>query len=324
MSSFIGGERGSTGIAKGEAMSVRENVVCPACHGELRWQEAEAVCFTCGRRYELREDIPILLCDDSPYAARQAAWFDCDVDENFEIERPNGAPRLYGWLLRLKYRRSVVGIRLSGATALAVCGGSGMDAEFLAREGARVISSDISLGAARRARERARRHGIPLDVLVADIERLPFPDRSIDVVYVHDGLHHLERPLEGLAEMARVARRAVCVTEPARAALTGAAVRLGLALEYEEAGNRVARLRVDEVAAVLRERGFLVLRAQRYAMYYRHEPGRAVRLLSLAPLFPLARVALAALTFVSGSFGNKLAVVAERTEVPVGGRVRAH
>jgi ubiquinone/menaquinone biosynthesis C-methylase UbiE len=44
---------------------------------------------------------------------------------------------------------------------------------------------------------------------VADAERLPFPDRSIDVVYVHDGLHHLARPEAGLAEMTRVARLAV-------------------------------------------------------------------------------------------------------------------
>jgi len=178
--------------------------------------------------------------------------------------------------------------------------------------------------AARQAGERAWRHGIEFKAdVAADVDALLFPDRSIDVVYVHDGLHRLERPLYGLAQMARVARRAVCVTEPARAAATRLAVRLGLALEREEAGNRVARLGVEEVAAALRAHGFRVVTAERYAMYYRHEPGRAVRLLSLKPLFPLVRFALAALNVVSGSFGNKLAVVAERTEAPAAGGVRA-
>lgn len=117
-----------------------------------------------------------------------------------------------------------------------------MDAEFLARSGATVISSDISLGAAKRSAERAKRYGLRILPLVADVEHLPFLDRSVDLVYVHDGLHHLEKPLAGIAEMSRVASRAVSVTEPAQAAATRLAVRFGLALEREDAGNRVARV----------------------------------------------------------------------------------
>jgi SAM-dependent methyltransferase len=230
---------------------------------------------------------------------------------------------LYGWLLMEKFRRGVARRALRGMTALAVCGGSGMDAEFLAMAGARVISSDISLGAARRARERGQRHGVPIDVIVADVECLPFPDRSIDVVYVHDGLHHLERPLEGLAEMARVARGGVCVSEPAQAAVTRAAVRAGLALEREEAGNRVARLASADIVRVLAEDGFRVVRAEPYGMFYRHEPGWPSRVLSSPGLFQLAKLVFRAANRVFGRFGNKLAVVAERTEAPDAGGVRA-
>ena len=115
-----------------------------------------------------------------------------------------------------------------------------------------VVSADISLGASRRARERARRHGLDLTPVVADAENLPFADRSFDLVYVHDGLHHLEHPEAGVAEMARVARHAVSITEPARAARHhGPPFAAGLALEREEAGNRVARLDPDELAAAL-------------------------------------------------------------------------
>jgi ubiquinone/menaquinone biosynthesis C-methylase UbiE len=295
-------------------VSVREAAICPACHGELRWETASAACTSCEGEYEPRDGVHALVCDDSPQAARQAAWFDHDVDKAFEIERPNGAPRLYRWLLQEKFQRGVAGLRLRGASALVVCGGSGMDAEFLARAGARVISSDISLGAALRTQERARRHAVEIEVIVADVERLPFGDRSIDVVYVHDGLHHVERPLIGLTEMARVAGYAVCVSEPARAAVTRLAIRFGLALDHEESGNRVARLTLDEIYDELALQNFRPVRADRYAMYYRHMPGRAMRVLSMPPMLPLAKGGFRLANFVAGRFGNKLAVQAVRVD----------
>jgi len=187
-----------------------------------------------------------------------------------------------------------------------------MDAEFLARSGASVISSDVSAGASRRALARARKYLLPIDVVVADAERLPFADSSVDLVYVHDGLHHLDDPLLGVTEMARVARRAVAITEPARAALTHLAVRLGLALEREDAGNHVARLDLESVMRVLRQEGFQVVAAERYGMYYRHEPGRAVRLLSRQPLFVPTRALLRAANAAGGRVGNKLTIQAVR------------
>jgi SAM-dependent methyltransferase len=249
------------------------------------------------------------------HARVQAEHFDHE-DPEFEITRPHGATRLYRWLLEEKFRRSVEGIAESvpGWTALAVCGGSGMDAELLARAGAQVVSADISLGASRRAGERARRFGVEILPVVADAERLPFADRSFDLVYVHDGLHHLEHPDAGLAEMARVARRAVSITEPARAAATRLAVRLGLALEREEAGNRVARLDPGEVAALLRARGFDVVVAKRYGMLYRHRPGAPSRLFSTRALFPLVEAALRGANAVAGPLGNKLTVQAVRID----------
>jgi SAM-dependent methyltransferase len=250
---------------------------------------------------------------ENEHARAQAAHFD-EEDDEFETERPRGTTPLYAWLIEEKFRRSIRGIAevVPGCTALAVCAGSGMDAELLARAGAQVVSADISLGAARRARERARRHGLDLTPVVADAEDLPFADRSFDLVYVHDGLHHLEHPEAGLAEMARVARRAVSITEPARAALTRAAVRGGLALEREDAGNRVARLDPSEVAAFLRGQGFDVVVSERYGMLYRHHPGAPSRFLSRRRVFPVTVAALRGANAVAGRLGNKLTVQALR------------
>lgn len=287
-------------------------LVCPACHGQLQLSVESARC-DCGTAYEVKDGIPVLFGNPSEHMQRQAAWFDRNADDEWEVERPRRAPALYGWLLEEKFRRGIKGVDLHGATVLAVCAGSGMDAEFLARAGADVVALDISVGAARRATERARRHGFDLLPVVGNVERLPFRDASIDIVFVHDGLHHLEEPLVGLVEMARVARYAVSVTEPARAALTHMAVRFGLALDHEEAGNRVARLAVSDVCSTLTARGFRIVSAERYGMYYRHEPGRVIRLLSAPVLFSLVTLLFRAANSAAGEWvGNKLAIVATR------------
>lgn len=293
---------------------LRALLVCPRCHGDLGWGAIAATCAGCGNGYAVEGDVAVLVEEPDEQKRGQAAWFDEEASPEWEIERPHGAPALHAWLLEEKFRRGTAGLGdlLRGSTALAVCGGSGMEAEFLARAGAEVITADISLGAALRARERARRHGFRALSIVADVERLPFRDRSVDVVFVHDGLHHTERPLAGLAEMARVARKAVSVNEPAQAAVTKLAVRAGVAQEVEEAGNRVERLAPQVVAATLREHGLDVVREERYGMYYKHEPGRAARVLSAPPALRVAQAVFRGANRLAAPLGNKLTVQAVR------------
>src|ERR1700674_1818034 len=305
-------------------------LACPACHHDLASSQSQCRCTGCGRVYPIADGIPVLLLDEEAaqhdelehmhghqHKREQAAFFDRDEATEFEVNRPHGTPALYAWLLAEKFRRSTAGLRqmLPGASVLTVCAGSGMDAEYLAGTGARVITSDISLGAARRARQRAERYGLELVPIVADVEHLPFADRAIDLVYVHDGLHHLEQPHRGLAEMARVADRAVSITEPAQAAVTQMAIKLGLSQEREEAGNRVARLTLEEIEVALRDAGFRSVRGERYGMYYKHEPGAVFKQLSRSPLLPLVKGAYWAANAVAGGLGNKLTVQALREEI---------
>ena len=44
-----------------------EILVCPKCKGELEYrpEDAELVCHTCKLRYEIREDIPVMLIDEA-------------------------------------------------------------------------------------------------------------------------------------------------------------------------------------------------------------------------------------------------------------------
>lgn len=292
-------------------------LVCPACHGDLSCHEDEIRCTDCGAVYERIDGVPVLR-PGPPEAQKdvQASYFD-EADPEFEITRPHGTPWLYRWLLAEKFRRSLDALPAleQPTTAVTICGGSGMDAEFLARAGLSVISTDISLGAARRTRERARRFGFAVLPVVADAEALPFRDRSVDLVYVHDGLHHLESPESGLREMLRTSATAISINEPARARATLLAARIGLAEHYEEAGNFIARLDPDEVAAEVSAAGFDVVKSERYAMVYRHEPGRAARILSQPGLSALTRAGFHAFNAAAGVVGNKLALQAIRRGV---------
>ena len=300
--------------------ALRGALRCPACGGQLTGGGGFE-CSQCSRSYAVEDGIPVILpatldggSTDAAHKLGQAAFFDEEAAPEWEISRPHTAPAWHQWLLEEKHRRAVRGLgSIAGMSALTVCGGSGMDAEFLSTQGARpVVSTDISLGAARRVAERGRRFDVPLIPVAADVEQLPFADRSFDLVFVHDGLHHLEDPMVGLREMARVARRAVSVNEPARANATRMAVRMRLSVEHEEAGNQVARVSMPEIEDVLREAGFEIARAERYAMLYRHEPGAPTRFISRPRVGALARGGWRVANAAIGRFGNKLTVQAFR------------
>ncbi len=306
---------------------LRRLLVCPSCRdGELIASDGTLTCSVCRAEYPVRDGIPILLppgFDAShvhdeidhmhEHKQGQAAYFDRGVAEEFEIERPNGAPEAYRWLIGEKFRRSVEHLpALAGATVVDACCGSGMDAELLARAGARVIAVDISEGCAQRARQRAERYGLDYLVVVADAEHLPLRDGAADIGYVHDGLHHLAEPMVGVRELARVAGRGVSINEPADALGTALMVKLGVSQAWEDSGNRVARLRPEDVAEELSRDGFRVF-AERYLMYYKHDPGAAMRLASSPLLRRAYRGAVTAADALLGRWGNKLQVTAVRT-----------
>ena len=246
---------------------------------------------------------------------RQQRFYEEDCDPEFEIERPSGCGALYQHLIEEKFRngREVLGLALAGKTLLEICAGSGMMSEKFAEAGAVVTATDFSRAAITYARERARRHGFNATFVVADAENLPYPDQSYDVVAVHDGLHHLQEPELAIREMARVARQAVLIMDPADAVLTATAVRLGIAVDIEEAGNQVKRLDPVVVQQILRDSGLRKVRWRRNLMYYPHQPGRWFRLLGVPPALIAARWLFEASNLLFGRWGNKLSLAGFRS-----------
>ena len=109
---------------------------CPTCLGTLEHRVGDLVCTGCEARYAVNDGIPIALPPDlDEQKLSQRAFFDEKTDDQWEIVRPFGAPALYRCLLEERFARAIRGLEsiLPGASALVVCGGSGMDAQFLAR-----------------------------------------------------------------------------------------------------------------------------------------------------------------------------------------------
>jgi SAM-dependent methyltransferase len=67
----------------------------------------------------------------------------------------------------------------------------------------------------------------------ADVQQLPFPDKSYDVCLVHAGLHHCSSPHQGLLEMYRVAKKAIIVFEAQDSLVVRLLVKLKIMTEYE-------------------------------------------------------------------------------------------
>jgi ubiquinone/menaquinone biosynthesis C-methylase UbiE len=95
----------------------------------------------------------------------------------------------------------------SGSHLLDIGAGRGLTSLALAHRGARVISVEsdpsevVGVGALGKFRGRG---ALPLTPVRGDILRLPFPDKSFDVVFCRSVLHHLRDLGEGLRESYRV------------------------------------------------------------------------------------------------------------------------
>ncbi|MBI1882864.1 MAG: Trm112 family protein [Chlamydiae bacterium] len=40
-------------------------LACPACHGDVQLKDEKICCQSCGRRYPVRDGIPIMLVDEA-------------------------------------------------------------------------------------------------------------------------------------------------------------------------------------------------------------------------------------------------------------------
>jgi ubiquinone/menaquinone biosynthesis C-methylase UbiE len=102
-----------------------------------------------------------------------------------------------------------------GPDVLEVGCGYGVLAERLARRGdLKVTATDLSGDNVEVLRQRMRDVGLNLDLRVADLERLPFADKSFDTTLCAHTLEHVRNFEKAVAELVRVTRRRLLVVVP--------------------------------------------------------------------------------------------------------------
>jgi SAM-dependent methyltransferase len=94
----------------------------------------------------------------------------------------------------------------AGQEVLDVAAGDGNFALACAREGARVVASDISPAMVERGRARSEAEGFPIEWVEADAEQLPFDDASFECVGSVFGAMLAPRPVVMARELFRVVR----------------------------------------------------------------------------------------------------------------------
>jgi ubiquinone/menaquinone biosynthesis C-methylase UbiE len=94
----------------------------------------------------------------------------------------------------------------AGQQVLDVAAGDGNFALACAREGAKVVASDLSPGMVERGRRRSQEQGYEIEWLEADVEELPFEDGRFDCVGSTFGAMIAPRPELAAGELFRVVR----------------------------------------------------------------------------------------------------------------------
>ncbi len=96
-----------------------------------------------------------------------------------------------------------------GGTCLEIGCGCGVGAriinEAFAPAAIHALDIDVAmLEAAKKRRKRVAWRNIPLHLMTADAQELPFSDQSFDAVFNYGIIHHLENWQQGVSEIARV------------------------------------------------------------------------------------------------------------------------
>jgi 2-polyprenyl-3-methyl-5-hydroxy-6-metoxy-1,4-benzoquinol methylase len=107
-----------------------------------------------------------------------------------------------------RIRRLVTAAHLTGnERVLDIATGPGYIAEAFARDAREVVGVDLTDAMLTIAKQRTKERGISnVAFRAADAQNLPFENGSFEVVLCRLALHHLQKPLQVLREMARACR----------------------------------------------------------------------------------------------------------------------
>jgi ubiquinone/menaquinone biosynthesis C-methylase UbiE len=184
-------------------MKITDYVVCPECKKELENIENNLKCNKCNYKFEIINDIPILLKKNNLNSFKLG---ESDFHDKIALEADD-AHSLDS--LRVKYLHADFLKPIKGMKSpkiLDACCGSGLDILNLSKEGYEIFGVDISLEMVKLTSKRLKLNGMNSLVAVSDVENLPFDSEFFDIIYICGALHHTT-PLKTLNEFKRCLKK---------------------------------------------------------------------------------------------------------------------
>lgn len=182
--------------------------VCPVCKGLLSVTDNDCTCTctVCQTRYEIRQDIPILLPPSLAVETWQeaAAW---DEDgRRMETALATWETLLFKEAAVREFSDTISCVSFRGR-ALEIGTGSGWASALVKLKfpGMEVYASDVALASIHKAQEMAGLFGVYVDhYLAMDTAMMPFPDDTFDILFGCSVLHHIADLPRALCEIYRV------------------------------------------------------------------------------------------------------------------------
>ena len=135
---------------------------------------------------------------ESEETARARARYDRIAALYDLMESPMESGRFSGWRERLWQQ-------VKGPNVLEVGVGTGKNFPYYP-EGARITAIDFSPKMLERARRKAEREGVQVDLRLMDVQHLEFPDDSFDSAVTSFVFCSVPDPIQGLRELRRVTK----------------------------------------------------------------------------------------------------------------------
>lgn len=285
-------------------------ICCPICHHQLQLQQREAVgdrilegnlhCSTCGENYPLHKGMPYLISDtnlEQFKAVEREGWVKIwqkkGMYENANLELSHQLPYIGGvWTdVARVFDMALEEMNLTGQEVILDIGaGQGWASRYFAEKDCTVIAMDIvsdemfGLGRAWAIMDKAQTYFEPL---LADGERLPFPDGTFDYVFFCGALHHFVNFEHVLRQVHRVLKgngHVIAAGEPAISVFKTEA-EVQVLLEETEEGIVERRPKPYQYKRALEQAGFKQVEVD-ILETYRAAPG-AVRNWVWCATYPL-------------------------------------
>ena len=178
-------------------------LVCPECKSQLHKNTGtELQCVKCSNKYEIKDDIPILLPQNlEEFKVLEAAYHDQEAHQYAEINMIDS----YHVTHYIEKYLNIVNTLDKNSILLEVGSADGNDANLINNSGITVIQSDISFGMVKLAKDNKKINSQTVYV-VSDAEKIPCNDNSLDAILIVATLHHLPSPINFFKEARRALR----------------------------------------------------------------------------------------------------------------------